>query len=273
VRILYRHGYRASVRALLVIVLASAVAGCGGGSADDAAPTPAPPSSTPSDVVRTERSVASCDPSLTRPLGSERRSYAAVVQQSAVAYRTPGGRRFAAFGRKNVNGVPNVFAVRAQRLGKDCKPTWFFVQLPLKPNGVTGWVHARDVSLEAVTTRVVVDLSDREVTLFDRGRHVLSAPAAIGAPATPTPVGHFYVNQRLIPADASGPFGPGAVGISAFSEVLTGWAQGGPIAIHGTNRPDLIGGAVSNGCIRVRNDLLQQLFDRTRSGTPVTVRA
>ncbi len=134
-------------------------------------------------------------------------------------------------------------------------------------------MRAGDVVLEAVTTRVVVDLSDREVTLYERGDVVLSAAAAIGSAATPTPLGRFYVNQRLVPADASGPFGPGAIGISAFSEVLTGWVQGGPIAIHGTNRPDLIGGAVSNGCIRVRNDLLRQLFDRTRAGTPVTVRA
>jgi lipoprotein-anchoring transpeptidase ErfK/SrfK len=216
--------------------------------------------------------VGSCDARLTRPLGSALRSYAAVVQKSAVAYREPGAGRLAAFARKNVNGVPNVFAVRAQRLGEDCEPDWYHVQLPMKPNGVTGWVRAADVELAAVTTRVVVDLSDRTVTLFDRGRLVLSARAAIGSSETPTPVGRFYVNQRLVPDDASGPFGPGAIGISAFSEVLTGWTQGGPIAIHGTNRPDLIGGAVSNGCIRVRNDLLQQLFDRTRAGTPVTVR-
>jgi lipoprotein-anchoring transpeptidase ErfK/SrfK len=216
--------------------------------------------------------VRSCDARLTRPLGSAVRSYAAVVQESAVAYREPGAGRLAAFARKNVNGVPNVFAVRAQRLGEDCEPHWYHVQLPMKPNGVTGWVRAADVELAAVTTRVVVDLSDRTVTLFDRGRLVLSARAAIGSSETPTPVGRFYVNQRLVPDDASGPFGPGAIGISAFSEVLTGWTQGGPIAIHGTNRPDLIGAAVSNGCIRVRNDLLQQLFERTRAGTPVTVR-
>jgi lipoprotein-anchoring transpeptidase ErfK/SrfK len=258
------------VRVVLVILLASAVAGCGGGSADKAV---APPPSSTSDVVRRERTVPTCDTAVTRPLGSARRSYAAVVQKIAVAYRDPDGERLAEFGRKNVNGVPNVFGVRAQRLGEDCQPDWYYVQLPLKPNGVTGWVRASDVELAAVTTRVVVDLSDRVVTLYDGGRHVLSAPAAIGSPATPTPVGRFYVNQRLVPADASGRFGPGAIGISAFSEVLTGWAQGGPIAIHGTNRPDLIGGAVSNGCIRVRNDLLRQLFDRTRAGTPVTVRA
>ena len=262
------------MRALLVILLASAVAvvaaGCGSGSADE---TSAPPPSVPVDVVRTETSVGACDPGVTRRLGSKQRSYAAVVQESAVAYREPGESKLATFSRRNVNGVPTVFAVRAQRLGKDCKPAWFHVQVPLKPNGVTGWVRAGEVKLAAVTTRIVVDLSDREVTLFDRGRHVLSAPAAIGSPGTPTPTGRFYVNQRLIPGDTSGPFGPGAIGISAFSEVLTGWTQGGPIAIHGTNKPALIGGAVSNGCIRVRNDLLVQLFDRARAGTPVTVRA
>ena len=217
--------------------------------------------------------VPTCDAAITRPLGSDRRAYAAVVRDRAVAYRRPGSDRLAVFERENVNGVPNVFAVRAQRLGQDCRPAWYHVQLPMKPNGITGWVEADDVELAAVTTRVVVDLSERRVTLFDHGEVVLSAPAAIGSSETPTPVGRFYVNQRLVPHDASGPFGPGAIGISAFSDVLTGWTQGGPIAIHGTNRPELIGRAVSNGCIRVRNDLLQQLFDRTRAGTPVTVRA
>ncbi|MBA3384449.1 MAG: L,D-transpeptidase, partial [Actinobacteria bacterium] len=69
----------------------------------------------------------------------------------------------------------------------------------------------------------------------------------------------------------SGPFGPSAVGIAAYSEVLTGWAQGGPIAIHGTNRPDLIGQAVSNGCVRVRNEVVRRIFDETLSGTPVVI--
>lgn len=190
-----------------------------------------------------------------------------------MVFRKPGGARLASFGPENVNGVPTVFSVLAQRLGAGCEPTWFHVQVPLKPNGITGWVRAGDVELAAVTTRILVDLSAREVTLYDRGRRVLSAPVAIGSSRTPTPVGRYYVNQRLVPRDPSGPFGPGAIGISAFSEVLTGWTQGGPIAIHGTNRPELIGRAVSNGCIRVRNDLLLKLFRRARAGTPVTVRA
>lgn len=214
-----------------------------------------------------------CVAGAVRPVGSKTTSYAAVVQGRAEAFRRPGSGRLATFSAENVNGVPTVFAVLAKRVAAGCAATWYRVQLPLKPNGITGWVRAADVSLAPVTTRIVVDLSDRRVTLFDRGRKVITATAAIGAPQTPTPTGEFYVNQRLIPADPSGPFGPGAIGISAFSEVLTGWTQGGPIAIHGTNRPGLIGRAVSNGCIRVRNDLLQRIFDETLAGTPVTVRA
>src|SRR5207237_155455 len=88
-----------------------------------------------------------------------------------------------------------------------------------------------------VRTRIEVDVSARRLTFFRRGRPVVSARVAVGSRATPTPIGRFYVNQRLIPADRSGPYGPGAIGISAFSNVLTGWVQGGPVAIHGTNEP------------------------------------
>ena len=254
------------MRVLLVILLLSAVAGCGGDEA--ASPT--------SDVAATEttvkETVKTCVAGETRRVGSETRAFAAVVQDRAAAFRAPGGRELASFGRENVNRVPTVFGVLEERVGSDCEVEWYRVQLPMKPNGITGWVRARDVELASVTTRIEVDLSDREVVLYDRGRRVLSARVAIGTSETPTPTGEYYVNQRLIPKDPSGSFGPGAIGISAFSEVLTGWTQGGPIAIHGTNRPDLIGRAVSNGCIRVRNDLLQRLFDRTLAGTPVTVR-
>jgi lipoprotein-anchoring transpeptidase ErfK/SrfK len=141
----------------------------------------------------------------------------------------------------------------------------------MKPNGITGYVRAADVDLAKVRTRLLVDLSDRRVTLFRDGRKAIETTSAIGSRATPTPIGRFYVNQRLIPTDPHGPFGPGAIGISAFSEVLTGWTQGGPIAIHGTNQPWTIGRAVSNGCLRVRNPVVQRIFDQALAGTPVVI--
>jgi lipoprotein-anchoring transpeptidase ErfK/SrfK len=164
-----------------------------------------------------------------------------------------------------------VFSIRGARVDAACKPSWYLVELPIRPNGVTGWVRAADVDVQTVETRIEVDLSARRVTLFRDGRRVLSAIAAIGSPATPTPTGSYYVNQRLIPSDQRGPFGPGAVGISAFSNVLTGWTQGGPIAIHGTNAPWSIGHAVSNGCIRLPNPVLKRLFAEAIAGTPVII--
>ena len=47
--------------------------------------------------------------------------------------------------------------------------------------------------------------------------------------------------------------------------------SGGAYAIHGTNRPDSIGGFVSYGCIRMLNRDIVSLFSRVRVGTPVVV--
>ena len=205
-----------------------------------------------------------------RRLGSQKVALAAVVRSRATVSR--GGRVFARFGRLNMNRVPTIFSIRGARVDAHCAPRTYLVQILKRPNGVTGWVPAAQVDVETVRTRILVDLSERRVTLFRNGKRVLSATAAIGSDATPTPTGRFYVNQRLIPTDPSGPFGPGAVGISAFSNVLTGWTQGGPIAIHGTNAPWSIGKAVSNGCIRLPNATLRRLFAQTFGGTPVIIR-
>ncbi len=206
-------------------------------------------------------------------LGSSRLAYAAVVRSRATVSRRPGTRPFASFRKLNVNRVPTIFSIRGALVDAACKPSSYLVQIPKRPNGVTAWVPARQVTVEEVSTRIVVDLSEKRVTFYKDGKKVLSSMAAIGAPATPTPTGHFYVNQRLIPADQGGPFGPGAVGVSAFSDVLTGWTQGGPIAIHGTNAPWSIGKAVSNGCIRIPNPVLKKLFDQALNGTPVLIRS
>ena len=205
-------------------------------------------------------------------LGSGKVAYAAVVKRSAVVYHRPGGRIVARLEARNANTYPTVLGVRAAVLDRECRRRWYRVQLPMRPNGVTGYVRARGLWVGRVTTRIVVDLSERRVTLFRKGRRFLRAKAAIGTSATPTPIGRFYVNQRLVPRARRGPYGPGAIGISAFSNVLTGWMQGGPVAIHGTNQPWSIGHPVTNGCIRLHNPVLKRLFRATPAGTPVLVR-
>jgi len=214
---------------------------------------------------------AQCRSGAATRVGSSRITVAAVVRTRARAYRGPGRRPFATFGRLNRNGYPTVFRVLASVRRRDCRAVWYRVQLPVRPNGVTGFVRAGAVDVGRVRTRIRVDVSARRLTLFRNGRLVLRTVVAVGARATPTPTGSYYVNQRLIPANTSGPYGPGALGISAYSNVLRNWAQGGPVAIHGTNEPWSIGRAASNGCIRVRNRVVRRLFAATPAGTPVTI--
>ena len=117
-------------------------------------------------------------------LGSPKLAYAAVVRSHAAVYRRPGAPAFARFGKLNINGVPTIFWIRGVRLDAGCKPRQYLVQSPKRPNGMTAWVPARQVEVERVTTRIVVDLSAKRVTLFNHGRRVLSSKAAIGAAAT-----------------------------------------------------------------------------------------
>ncbi len=205
-----------------------------------------------------------------QPLRTRALAFAAVVRTRARVHASPNGRSLARYDRLNANGVPMIFGV----LGRaDCDGRWLRVQLPSRPNGVRAWVRARDVQLIRVRTRIEVDLSARRVTLYRKGRELISTRAAIGATDTPTPTGSYYVNQRLVPSNPSGPYGPGAIGVSAFSPVLQDWIQGGPIAIHGTNQPHLLGGAVSHGCVRIHNDALVRMFRLALAGTPVVIRA
>jgi lipoprotein-anchoring transpeptidase ErfK/SrfK len=225
-----------------------------------------------SSFARPTAEATRCAPGSSVTLGDDAVAYVAVPGgRRTIAYRGPGRRPFARFGRTNANGVPTVFGVVGAVVNRRCRSTWYRVQLPMRPNGVTGFVRASAVGITNVRARLDVDLTARRVTLFDDGVEVLSTRAAIGTPRTPTPLGRYYVTQRLVPRDPRGPYGPGAVGISAFSNVLTGWTQGGPIGIHGTNQPQLIGRRISNGCIRVVNSAIRRIFAAALPGTPVLI--
>ena len=265
------------MRTALALWIAAAMlaSGCGGDRTADERSAPHQPS-TASRTGSSGEGPARAAPA--RCLAGTTRSYAqrgvaAVLRRSAAAYGAPGGRVVARFDRLNVNRVRTTFRVLAVRTGGDCRATWYHVQLPIRPNGARGWVRARAVRLYAVDFRIVADLSERTITVYRRGELLVKTATAIGKPGTPTPTGSYYVNQRLLASDPAGPWGPGGIGISAFSPVLTTWAQGGPIAIHGTNRPETIGHAASNGCLRIDNDVLSRLIRLVPDGTPVLIRA
>lgn len=211
-----------------------------------------------------------------KTLGSPNVAYAAVVEKDTVIRTQPrgGASVVGRIGRLDKRGFREVLGLMEVRSSSRCAPDWYRVRLSVLPNGATGWVRASAVAPYRVHSRIVVDLSQRRLRLFRSGKMALETSVAVGSPATPTPRGHYFVNQRYVLPDGSGPFGPHALGISAHSEALQHtWVENGPIAIHGTNEPQSIGQAASHGCIRVANDVIRRLFPLAPAGTPVIVKA
>jgi lipoprotein-anchoring transpeptidase ErfK/SrfK len=163
-------------------------------------------------------------------------------------------------------GLPLVFLVQ-QRQGD-----WLEVQLNTRPNQTTAWVRAADVTLRQVTHRIVVSLAARSMTVYDGQTPIMEAPVAIGDPTTPTPRGNYYIDGAVRTPDPSGVYGPYQLSVAAFSEVLMTFGSGvGQIAMHGTNAPGLVGSAVSNGCLRMRNADITRLANTVEIGTPVEI--
>lgn len=181
-------------------------------------------------------------------------------------YDSPSGGVKATFSNPNKAryNAPLTFMVLEQ------SGSWVRVQLPARPNESSGWVKSSDVTIKSTSQRIVVDVSARSVCLFDGADVKVATTAAVGKGATPTPYGTYFIQVVLDTQNPGGAYGPWALGLSAFSNVLYQFGSGdGQIAIHGTNQPNLLGQAVSNGCIRVRNSVITDLARTVDEGVPV----
>ena len=121
--------------------------------------------------------------------------------------------------------------------------------------------------------RIVVSLPDRKLALIENEEIVSIYPVAIGAPHSPSPVGTFNVVTRVANPTY---YKPGnVIGPGAANPIGTRWiglsAKG--YGIHGTDRPTSIGFAKSHGCIRLRNEDVERLFERVRAGDVVELYA
>jgi lipoprotein-anchoring transpeptidase ErfK/SrfK len=156
----------------------------------------------------------------------------------------------------------------ATRVGADRKP-WYRISVPMRPNGTLGWIPARSVSLAATVSQIVIHRAARTIDVYWHGKQALHARVAIGAPGMETPVGRYYVASRFVPYQE--PFlGVFAVETSAYSK-LSEWPGGGVVGIHGTSAPQLLGQAVSHGCVRVSNATAEALKKLAPLGTPIQI--
>jgi hypothetical protein len=149
--------------------------------------------------------------------------------------------------------------------------TWILVPIPRRPNGVLGWVSAEALGeLHVSRDYLRISRADLRATLYRAGRPVWSARVGVGRNRYPTPTGHYYVTEKLVPAGTAF-YGPYALGTSAYSPTLTDWPGGGVVGIHGTDAPQLIPGRPSHGCIRLRNADIARLWPLISVGTPIEI--
>ena len=168
-----------------------------------------------------------------------------------------------AIGPTTSAGAPTTFAVVGDA-GPDAPqdhPGWYEVALPTRPNGSTGWVRTDSVTVAKTPFRVFVDLGGRTLRVEKDGTGVFTAEIAIGTDDNPTPQAGTYVTELIDNNDPKGAYGPYAFGLALHSDTITEFGQNGDgqVGIHGTNRPDLIGQAVSHGCVRLSNDDIEDL--------------
>lgn len=134
---------------------------------------------------------------------------------------------------------------------------------------------ARPVRLATLAQgrRLIVSIPDRRLVVVENDQVVDEYTVAVGSAATPSPVGTFTIVNRItnptyyrpgkiVPPGPRNPLGTRWIGLS----------QKG-YGIHGTDAPQSIGLARSQGCIRLRNADVERLFERVRAGDVVELHA
>ncbi|MBW4687228.1 MAG: L,D-transpeptidase [Komarekiella atlantica HA4396-MV6] len=129
----------------------------------------------------------------------------------------------------------------------------------------------------STNTQVVVDLSDRRAYVYAKDEVIASYPIAIGKKGWETPTGDFQVMHmqhhpiwrhpitgKVFEAGTDSPLGDRWIGF---------WSDGrNHIGFHGTPEVEVIGTAVSHGCLRMRNPDVRMLYEQIKVGTTVIVR-
>lgn len=155
--------------------------------------------------------------------------------------------------------------------------------------GETGNVHVPEVENRQQSTakkpataataknrRIVLQLRQRRVYIYDGDKEVASYRVAIGKKGWETPTGTFQVIRKIRNPAWKNPWS-GSVSDPGPDNVLGErwigfWTDGKQtIGFHGTPGEHLLGRAVSHGCVRMRNADIRAMFDMVEIGTPVIV--
>jgi len=122
---------------------------------------------------------------------------------------------------------------------------------------------------------LLVDKSDYTLTILLNNHFIKQYPVGIGK-SDKTPVGVFVIDNKLVNPTWYSPEGvyqyghpKNVLGTRWIGFEDTDGLYG--YGIHGTANPDSIGKDMSNGCIRLRNDNVEELFDFVKAKTRVVM--
>ncbi|GAB4155585.1 MAG: hypothetical protein Tsb009_32400 [Planctomycetaceae bacterium] len=122
----------------------------------------------------------------------------------------------------------------------------------------------------------IVDLSDRELTIHFHGYYVARFRVGIGRDKR-SPIGKHKVLNKVVKPQYTGQdpvtFRNYVVaGGDPKNPLGTHWIDiGNSFGIHGTNEPNSIGKAESQGCIRMHNDDIAWVYDFLQPGSEVII--
>jgi lipoprotein-anchoring transpeptidase ErfK/SrfK len=193
-----------------------------------------------------------------------------LVVRTAVVHAAPSARarRIAVLRDFRSDFRPQIVLARELRADR-AGGLWYRISIPGRPNGRHGWIRSGAASLKPTVAEIVVRRGARSLELYRAGKLRLRTRVAIGARGMETPLGRFYITSRFRPKDPF--FGSYALETSAYSK-LSEWPGGGVVGIHGTSAPQLLGQAVSHGCVRVSNTTAAAMRRLAPLGTPIWIK-
>jgi lipoprotein-anchoring transpeptidase ErfK/SrfK len=152
--------------------------------------------------------------------------------------------------------------------------SWAAVTTFLVRNGHRAWVHVdrRTFAVRRTRWHLQADLSDRTLTVLHGAEVVRTLKVAIGTRATPTPPGTYAVTDKLDGRRFGRSYGCCIMALSGHQPKVRTGAIDGRLAIHGTDRPDLVGTRASQGCLRARNADVRWLMRTVPVGAQLTIR-
>lgn len=199
---------------------------------------------------------------------------ATAVQPQVDVHGSSGGPTTLTLNNPTSEGVPLTFLLTPGLTQTGTARGWVQVYLPVKPNGSTGWISESELKIEGDPYRLVVNQSTHRLSFYNYDALEHTFPVAVGAPATPTPVGTLYITE-LLKTTNPGVYGDYAFGLSGHSPTLTDFdGYDAEIGLHGTGDPSSIGHSVSHGCVRLNNADIDTLVSLGLPlGTPVEIQA